>query len=357
MPIPLQLYNIFRSRWCGAYLQENGINVIPTVYWGEPKSFDFCFAGLEIGTIVAVSTLGVRTEKDFFMRGYNEMMRRIKPSTIICYSEPFEEMQGNIITIDYAGTNNLSNITNSKNYFNFKKELKNLTKSVRIVKTGYVLNQCEELSTLKGAGSASGGRSGWRPSPNKPEDGRYLGKPGEVKETIIETRKGTYKVSTKIGNNGKAIMERHWTNHNRPWLHSDPHDHPIDWSNGCPQQQRQINYVDGKAPEFKAFKGGVEIYMKEPENYTFVQQNTPEQNRFVSIDDFKDCMNRGGEVNFEWNDKEYWITHPNKIAIYEPEKPENDKLYSTIEELLDHEIDGEPLRKIVTKLKVWFRTI
>ena len=97
--------------------------------------------------------------------------------------------------------------------------------------------------------------------------------------------------------------------------------------------------------------------MKEPENYTFVQQNTPEQNRFVSIDDFKDCMNRGGEVNFEWNDKEYWITHPNKIAIYEPEKPENDKLYSTIEELLDHEIDGEPLRKIVTKLKVWFRTI
>lgn len=58
MPLPLQLYNIFRSRWCGAYLQRQGVKVIPTVYWGKPASFWFCFDGIETGSAVAVSTLG-----------------------------------------------------------------------------------------------------------------------------------------------------------------------------------------------------------------------------------------------------------------------------------------------------------
>ena len=39
-----------------------------------------------------------------FMRGYNEMLKRVKPSAIICYGSPFAEMQGNIIPIDYNST-------------------------------------------------------------------------------------------------------------------------------------------------------------------------------------------------------------------------------------------------------------
>lgn len=35
------------------------------------------------------------------MKGYNEMLKRIKPSKIICYSEPFPEMQDDIIYVDY----------------------------------------------------------------------------------------------------------------------------------------------------------------------------------------------------------------------------------------------------------------
>ncbi|MGI5897408.1 MAG: DUF4417 domain-containing protein [Oscillospiraceae bacterium] len=109
MPISLQIYNIFRSRWCGAYLQSKGLTVIPTVYWGKPQSYWYCFDGIEKGSIVALSTLGVKKEKDFFLQGYNEMLRRIEPKAIICYCDPFSEMKGNIITIDYAQTNNLAN--------------------------------------------------------------------------------------------------------------------------------------------------------------------------------------------------------------------------------------------------------
>ena len=75
MPLSLKVYNTFRSRWCGAYLQSKGIRVIPTVAWGEPNTFWFCFDGIEKGSIVAVSTLGVRKEKALFMQGYNELVQ------------------------------------------------------------------------------------------------------------------------------------------------------------------------------------------------------------------------------------------------------------------------------------------
>ena len=103
----VQLYNVFRNRWCGAYFASKGIRVIPTVNWGDESTFDFCFDGIEKGSTVAVSTYmasahdGRKDQKDLFMPGYNEMLRRIQPERIICYNTPFEEMQGNIVYVDY----------------------------------------------------------------------------------------------------------------------------------------------------------------------------------------------------------------------------------------------------------------
>lgn len=89
-------------------MQEQGIKVIPTVRWGDLASFNFCFDGIEKGSIVAVSTVGVKKQKSLFMLGYNEMLSRIKPSKIICYGKPFDEMKGDVIEVDYAKTNNLT---------------------------------------------------------------------------------------------------------------------------------------------------------------------------------------------------------------------------------------------------------
>ena len=36
-------------------------------------------------------------QKDWFLAGYNEMLRRIEPEKIICYNTPFPEMQGEIV--------------------------------------------------------------------------------------------------------------------------------------------------------------------------------------------------------------------------------------------------------------------
>ncbi len=104
MPKAVQLFNVFRSRWCGAYWQSLGLTVIPNVGWGDASTFDFCFDGIEKGSVVAVGTIGCKRSKLAFMRGYNEMLKRIEPSAVICFGSPFAEMQGNVIPIDYNST-------------------------------------------------------------------------------------------------------------------------------------------------------------------------------------------------------------------------------------------------------------
>ncbi|MFA5449111.1 MAG: DUF4417 domain-containing protein [Clostridia bacterium] len=100
MPLALQLYSIFKSRWCGAFWQKNGLRVIPTVNWGTPESFEFCFDGIEQGSTVAVSTYYMEDYEKEFMPGYNKMLEVIQPSAIICYGDPFDRMKGNIKAID-----------------------------------------------------------------------------------------------------------------------------------------------------------------------------------------------------------------------------------------------------------------
>ena len=103
-PVTLQILSCYRRQWCGAYWQSLGLDVIPDVVWGERKSFDFCFDGIPKHSTVAVSTVGVKRDKDWnnetdslFRDGYNEMMERLEPTTILFYGDMIEGLEGNII--------------------------------------------------------------------------------------------------------------------------------------------------------------------------------------------------------------------------------------------------------------------
>ncbi len=96
-----QLESVAKNRWVGAYWQSKGLTVIPTVSWGLAQSFEFCFDGVEQTSTVAIGMIGCKHDKLHFLRGYNAMLERILPSQIICFGTPFEEMEGNIIHIDY----------------------------------------------------------------------------------------------------------------------------------------------------------------------------------------------------------------------------------------------------------------
>ncbi|MDO5833061.1 MAG: DUF4417 domain-containing protein [Lachnospiraceae bacterium] len=99
-----QLESVAHNRWCGAYWQSKGLTVIPTVSWSTPASYSYSFDGIEKGAIVAIGMIGCKKNKSDFMHGYNTMLERIQPEAIICFGNPFSEMTGNLITVDYCAS-------------------------------------------------------------------------------------------------------------------------------------------------------------------------------------------------------------------------------------------------------------
>jgi hypothetical protein len=86
MPLAMQLWQTYRSRWMGAYWQANGIPVIPTASWSTEESFAFCFDGIPPGN-VAISTVGIRDEDDrrLFRAGVARLVATVRPATLLCY--------------------------------------------------------------------------------------------------------------------------------------------------------------------------------------------------------------------------------------------------------------------------------
>lgn len=339
-------------------MASKDIKVIPTVNWGLENTFDFCFNGIEKGGTVTVSTYMVnehghhKDQKDFFLKGYNEMLKRIEPELVICYSEPFPEMEGNILYINY-------DLSSWRHYSDDEVKVYGKDNASNIITKYHSSYVLPYDNITKGTGSAFGGE--WQPK--KQEDERVLGKPGEVKVTY--TKNGE-KYETKIGADGRAVSERHNTTHNKEHTgHTNPHDHKIDWNNGFPHLQPPINYPDADFPEFKHWKGAKQM----------VLFNDSESFKFESISDFKWCMKCGGEVEFTWNGKAYSIVHTeDKINIGEGYYTDSDGvrrnveshepcvdfegLYAeTADEILDYVIDGVKLRDIITEIYIDARTI
>ena len=88
-PLTLQVWNVYRSRWCGRFWQEEGFTVIPTVSWSTAVSYDFCFLGVPRRCVVAVSAVGVNLgsplDYRLFVDGFAEMVRRLEPQVVLSY--------------------------------------------------------------------------------------------------------------------------------------------------------------------------------------------------------------------------------------------------------------------------------
>lgn len=101
MPMWQVVNAIGMNRWCGAYWQNKGLKVFPSVGWATPNSYQVCFLGIERNSTVFVTTNGNRRSKRSYLHGYDAMLERINPTAIICLGKPFPEMRGNVIPVDY----------------------------------------------------------------------------------------------------------------------------------------------------------------------------------------------------------------------------------------------------------------
>lgn len=88
MPLCMQIWNTYRGKALARWLQENGVEIIPNVRWGDERTFGTACLGVESDKTIAVGTHGcIKTVegKKMFIAGFDYVINRLKPETVIVY--------------------------------------------------------------------------------------------------------------------------------------------------------------------------------------------------------------------------------------------------------------------------------
>lgn len=105
MPLPMLRWNVYRSRAVGLIWQRDALPVVPTLSWAGPESYTFCFDGIPRGSVVAVSTVGVKDDAAalaVWHDGMSEAMRRLEPSRVLLYGGDVGFDFGACEVVEYA---------------------------------------------------------------------------------------------------------------------------------------------------------------------------------------------------------------------------------------------------------------
>ena len=103
MPHICQMYNHYRKHWVGAFLQTNGVTVIPTIRASlDERSLDWYLDGEPHGGIVLMSSMwtGEEDAREYFKREYGKMYETLNPCKVFLYGREVEGLDGNIEHID-----------------------------------------------------------------------------------------------------------------------------------------------------------------------------------------------------------------------------------------------------------------
>lgn len=99
-PVMVQRWNHYRKHLLGAWMQEIGCRVYPTITWSDERSLEWCFDGEPYRATVCVSSVGTQKkveDRKLFMRGWDRMMEVLEPETILFYGHIPDECKGNIV--------------------------------------------------------------------------------------------------------------------------------------------------------------------------------------------------------------------------------------------------------------------
>jgi len=79
--------------------------------------------------------------------------------------------------------------------------------------------------------------------------------------------------------------------------------------------------------------------------------------KFQSIDEFVDCLSRGGEVEFLYRNKAYSITHyARSISVMEAYNESSRKQFSSPQGTLEYDLGDKKLKEVLSDLAITFRT-
>lgn len=87
----LNLFQLYQNRVVTAYWQSVGLQVIPSVSWGNADSFEYCFDGLPQNSILSIGGLGNSHHASMLKLweyGVNLTIERLHPTALIIYGTP-----------------------------------------------------------------------------------------------------------------------------------------------------------------------------------------------------------------------------------------------------------------------------
>ena len=96
MPLVMQYWNIYRARTIFCWLTSLGIKTIFNVRWGDFRTYDVAFYGIEKHSTLAVGSHGLIKnvlQRHTFMTGFIEMVKRLEPANLIIYGSYTDEMK------------------------------------------------------------------------------------------------------------------------------------------------------------------------------------------------------------------------------------------------------------------------
>ena len=98
MPLIMQLWNIYRSRAIGIWLQNNGVTVIVNIRFGDRRTVRYCCDGVPKNCTIALGSHGTlqnREDRKYFSDGLKNVVKILQPKVIVIYgnapAEIFDE--------------------------------------------------------------------------------------------------------------------------------------------------------------------------------------------------------------------------------------------------------------------------
>ena len=88
MPFVMQLWNIYRSRAIGHWLQKNGVKVIPNIRYGDRRTYKVCCDGISERCVISIGSHGTMrnpVDRGIFLDGLDLVVKRLKPTVIVVY--------------------------------------------------------------------------------------------------------------------------------------------------------------------------------------------------------------------------------------------------------------------------------
>lgn len=123
-PGPLKQWNIYRMCTFGYWISSLGIPVISNLRWGTSETWEYCFDGNPINSMLAIGVVASRIHllenRPYFENGLFEAVRRLKPKVILVYGSSnypfFDKLRADgISVISYPSKTNLAFAGGEKN--------------------------------------------------------------------------------------------------------------------------------------------------------------------------------------------------------------------------------------------------